>query len=176
VGLVDAAAEVYAEARWQRCVVHGYRNVFSLVPNGKVADVGPMLKAIHAQAQYPLTTDSDQQSDGADHPRDSPTDPRRGGVSRWAVGLDARRGASAVCGRDTLGIAALPGRRVTVHGGGPCQDRVTTRQGSPPKVRKIVDTTFSAIRPYEDDKVVLTSLQANIDTDRLIEHGTGVSS
>lgn len=49
VGLVDAAAEVCPDARWQRCVVHWYRNVFSLVPNGKVADVARMLKAIHAQ-------------------------------------------------------------------------------------------------------------------------------
>jgi len=49
VGLVDAAAEVFPDARWQRCVVHWYRNVFSLVPNGKVADVARMLKAIHAQ-------------------------------------------------------------------------------------------------------------------------------
>ena len=36
-------------AEWQRCVVHFYRNVFSQVPNGKVADVARMLKAIHAQ-------------------------------------------------------------------------------------------------------------------------------
>ena len=49
VGLVDAAAEVFPDARWPRCVVHWYRNVFSLVPNGKVADVARMLKAIHAQ-------------------------------------------------------------------------------------------------------------------------------
>jgi len=49
VGLVDAAAEVFPDARWQRCVVHWHRNVFSLVPNGKVADVARMLKAIHAQ-------------------------------------------------------------------------------------------------------------------------------
>jgi hypothetical protein len=34
---------------WQRCVVHFYRNVFSLVPSGKVRDVAKMLKAIHAQ-------------------------------------------------------------------------------------------------------------------------------
>jgi len=49
VDLVDVAAEVFPDARWQRCVVHWYRNVFSLVPNGKVADVARMLKAIHAQ-------------------------------------------------------------------------------------------------------------------------------
>jgi putative transposase len=30
-------------------VVHFYRNVFSNVPKGRVADVARMLKAIHAQ-------------------------------------------------------------------------------------------------------------------------------
>jgi putative transposase len=48
-GLVEAAAEVFPDTDWQRCVVHFYRNVFSHVPNGKVADVARMLKAIHAQ-------------------------------------------------------------------------------------------------------------------------------
>jgi putative transposase len=48
-GLVEAVHELYPEARWQRCVVHFYRNVFSHVPNSKVADVARMLKAIHAQ-------------------------------------------------------------------------------------------------------------------------------
>ncbi len=49
IGLVEAAAELFPEAHWQRCVVHFYRNVFSHVPKGKVADVARMLKAIHAQ-------------------------------------------------------------------------------------------------------------------------------
>ena len=48
-GLVEAAPEFYPEARWQRCVVHFYRNVFSDAPNNKVAEVARMLKAIHAQ-------------------------------------------------------------------------------------------------------------------------------
>jgi putative transposase len=48
-GLVEAAAELFPDAQWQRCVVHFYRNVFSHVPNGKVAEVARMLKAIHAQ-------------------------------------------------------------------------------------------------------------------------------
>ena len=47
-GLIEALGEYYPEARWQRCVVHFYRNVFSLVPNGKVREVATMLKAIHA--------------------------------------------------------------------------------------------------------------------------------
>ena len=49
LGLVDALAEVFPDADWQRCVVHFYRNVFSHVPNGKVRTVAAMLKAIHAQ-------------------------------------------------------------------------------------------------------------------------------
>jgi transposase-like protein len=48
-GLVEAAAEVFPQTDWQRCVVHFYRNVFSHVPNTKVAEVARMLKAIHAQ-------------------------------------------------------------------------------------------------------------------------------
>lgn len=49
LGLVEALGEFYPEARWQRCMVHFYRNVFSLVPTGKSKDVAAMLKAIHAQ-------------------------------------------------------------------------------------------------------------------------------
>ena len=49
MGMVESIAEYYPEARWQRCIVHYYRNVFSLVPNGKVKEVAAMLKAIHAQ-------------------------------------------------------------------------------------------------------------------------------
>src|SRR3954451_2228508 len=49
MGLVESAAEFYPDARWQRCMVHFYRNVFSHVPATKVREVSPMLKAIHAQ-------------------------------------------------------------------------------------------------------------------------------
>jgi putative transposase len=49
LGLVEAAAEFYPQARWQRCVVHWYRNIFSDVPTTKVKEVAAMLKAIHAQ-------------------------------------------------------------------------------------------------------------------------------
>jgi transposase-like protein len=49
LGLVEALGECFPEARWQRCVVHFYRNVFSVVPKGKVRQVATMLKAIHAQ-------------------------------------------------------------------------------------------------------------------------------
>lgn len=48
MGLVEAAAEHYPQAQWQRCIVHWYRNIFSHVPSTKVREVSLMLKAIHA--------------------------------------------------------------------------------------------------------------------------------
>ena len=48
-GLVESAADYLPDARWQRCMVHFYRNVFSHVPSTKVREVSHMLKAIHAQ-------------------------------------------------------------------------------------------------------------------------------
>jgi len=49
MGLVEALEEHLPEAKWQRCVVHFYRNVFTYVPSGKMRRVVTMLKAIHAQ-------------------------------------------------------------------------------------------------------------------------------
>jgi transposase-like protein len=49
LGLVESLSDFYPEAKWQRCVVHFYRNVFTVVPKAKVKDVAAMLKAIHAQ-------------------------------------------------------------------------------------------------------------------------------
>jgi transposase-like protein len=49
LGLLEALGEFYPEAAWQRCMVHWYRNVMSVVPKGKVKEVMAMLKAIHAQ-------------------------------------------------------------------------------------------------------------------------------
>jgi putative transposase len=49
LGLVESLGEFYPDASWQRCVVHFYRNVFTVVPKGKVKEVAAMLKAIHAQ-------------------------------------------------------------------------------------------------------------------------------
>src|ERR1700749_794815 len=48
-GLTESAAEYLPEARWRRCMVHFYRNVFSHVPSTKVRELSHMLKAIHAQ-------------------------------------------------------------------------------------------------------------------------------
>ncbi len=47
--LVESVEEYLPDARWQRCIVHFYRNFFSHVPAAKVREVSQMLKAIHAQ-------------------------------------------------------------------------------------------------------------------------------
>ena len=49
MGMLEAVGEVFPDAGYQRCVVHFYRNVFSVVPKSKVKIVAKMLKAIHAQ-------------------------------------------------------------------------------------------------------------------------------
>lgn len=52
-GLVEAVGETFPKARWQRCVVHWYRNVLRTVPKTKWKEVAAMLKAIHAQEDRP---------------------------------------------------------------------------------------------------------------------------
>src|SRR3984885_8925613 len=50
-GLVESVADFLPEARYQRCMVHFYRNVFSHVPSTRVREVSHMLKAIHARGK-----------------------------------------------------------------------------------------------------------------------------
>jgi len=61
LGMMDAAAEVYPEAKSQRCVVHFYRNVFSATPRSKMKQVARMLKAIHAQENKTAARDKAKQ-------------------------------------------------------------------------------------------------------------------
>jgi len=49
LGFVEALGDVFPDAKWQRCIVHFYRNVFTVTPHGKMREVTAMLKAIHAQ-------------------------------------------------------------------------------------------------------------------------------
>ena len=50
-GLVESIADFLPEARYQRCMVHFYRNVFSHVPSTRVREVSHMLRAIHAPGE-----------------------------------------------------------------------------------------------------------------------------
>lgn len=65
LGLVEALADVYPDADWQRCVVHFYRNVFSHVPNGKIREVAAMLKG-HPRPGELLCSRSQVQGRGQD--------------------------------------------------------------------------------------------------------------
>ena len=47
--MCDSVTEVFPEAKYQRCSVHFFRNIFSVVPRKHGKEVGRMLKAIHAQ-------------------------------------------------------------------------------------------------------------------------------
>jgi transposase-like protein len=43
LGMLEAVGEVFPEAKYQRCVVHFYRNVFSVVPRSKGKIIAKML-------------------------------------------------------------------------------------------------------------------------------------
>ena len=60
IGLIESLGEYYPETAWQRCTVHFYRNVFSVVPRNKVRDVADMLKAIHAQEDMEAALDKSE--------------------------------------------------------------------------------------------------------------------
>lgn len=47
--MVESIGEMFPNARYKRCTVHMYRNIFSVVPHKTVKEVAKMLKAIHAQ-------------------------------------------------------------------------------------------------------------------------------
>ena len=49
LGMTEAIAQVFPEVKYQRCIVHFYRNVSTVVPRSKLKEVMKMLKAIHAQ-------------------------------------------------------------------------------------------------------------------------------
>ena len=53
LGLIESIGNFYPKAKWQRCIVHFYRNIFSKVPRIKMKEVARMLKAIHASEDRP---------------------------------------------------------------------------------------------------------------------------
>lgn len=61
LGMLEAVGEVYPDAKYQRCTVHFYRNVFSAVPRSKMKLVAKMLKAIHAQESKAAAREKAQQ-------------------------------------------------------------------------------------------------------------------
>lgn len=49
MGMLECIPEVFPDAKYQRCTVHFYRNIFSVTPRNKMKIVAMMLKTIHAQ-------------------------------------------------------------------------------------------------------------------------------
>lgn len=49
LGMLETIPEVFPDAKYQRCTVHFYRNIFSATPRKYMKEVAMMLKAIHAQ-------------------------------------------------------------------------------------------------------------------------------
>lgn len=49
LGMCESVAEVFPEAKYQRCTVHFCRNIMSVTPRNRLREVTRMLKAIHAQ-------------------------------------------------------------------------------------------------------------------------------
>lgn len=47
--MVESIGEVFPNAKYQRCTMHMYRNIFPVVPRKTVKEVAKMLEAIHAQ-------------------------------------------------------------------------------------------------------------------------------
>ena len=55
LGMLETEGEVFPEAKYQRCTVHFYRNIFSVTPRSTVKLVSKMLKAIHDQEDKKAT-------------------------------------------------------------------------------------------------------------------------
>jgi putative transposase len=49
LGMLESIPEVFPKAKYQRCTVHFYRNVFTVTPRAKMRAVSMMLKAVHSQ-------------------------------------------------------------------------------------------------------------------------------
>jgi len=49
LGMLESIPEVFPDAKYQRCTVHFYRNIFSATPRNKMKEVSMLLKAIHSQ-------------------------------------------------------------------------------------------------------------------------------
>lgn len=57
LGMLDALGDVFGKVKYQRCTVHFYRNIMSVVPRSKIREVAAMLKAIHAQENFEAAKD-----------------------------------------------------------------------------------------------------------------------
>ena len=52
--MLEAVGEVFPEAKYQRCVVHFYQNIFSVVPKSKVKNVARKLSTHRRARRHPV--------------------------------------------------------------------------------------------------------------------------
>jgi len=55
LGFLESASELFPEAKWQRCMVHFFRNLMTKIPRNKLVTVMPLLKATYAQEDKDAT-------------------------------------------------------------------------------------------------------------------------
>ena len=65
LGMLEAVGEVFPEAKYQRCTVHFYRNVFSVTPRSKVKLVAKMLKGDSRPGKQEICPGESQRRGGA---------------------------------------------------------------------------------------------------------------
>ncbi len=49
LGMLESIPQVFPDAKYQRCTIYFYRNIFSITPRSRIKNVAKMLKAIHSQ-------------------------------------------------------------------------------------------------------------------------------
>lgn len=54
-GMLETIPEMFPDSRYQRCTIHSYRNIFSVIPRNKIKSIAMALKAIHAQESKEAT-------------------------------------------------------------------------------------------------------------------------
>ena len=54
LGMLESSPEVFPDARFQRCTVHFYRNVFTVTPSTKMRTVSMMLKILRKVKPQPV--------------------------------------------------------------------------------------------------------------------------
>jgi hypothetical protein len=148
LGLVESVADPYPEAKWRRCVVHWYRNMFSHAPSTKLREVAVMLKVIHA-AEDAVSARDKASAVVEKFKAMNLTEAAHRRLSRWVLlsqfsrsAPPAHRGYDRVEHEVYDHEAKQPSRR-TIH------DRLSRDQETPAKKnnsRKSLDATLERLR------------------------------
>ena len=126
LGMLEVVEEVFPDAKYQRCVVHFYRNVFSVVPKFKVKLVAKMLKAIHAKGSKKAAREKAKAIVAELKAM------KLKETSKRELGFDAGLRQAASCGRITVGKQEVY-EHEALGGNGRLPRRLTSLIGAPNK-------------------------------------------